>query len=233
VTASLFHPKLVRRASIALAALLAVPASAETVVDQQIWVNVTLMGTIGPKLAFFVEVQPRTADGAERLGALLLRSAAGWKFSDALTLYGGYARIVSPVRNGADRHENRIFGQASWTIGKIGAGTLSSRTRIEHRRLLDGENTGWRLRDMIRYVHPITTPDAPRALVWAEPFVAFNDTDWGARKGFDQLRSFAGVEIPVKGRSTVELGYLNHLVNDPGGGRRMNHVASLTMFWRL
>jgi hypothetical protein len=229
----LLHPIFVRRASLALAVALAAPASAETVVDQQIWVNATVMGTIGPRLAFFVEVQPRTADGADRLGALLLRSAAGWKYSDALTLYGGYARIVSPVRHGADRHENRIFTQASWTIGKIGAGTLSSRTRIEHRQLLGSEGTGWRVRDMIRYVHPITTPEAPRALVWAEPFVAFNDTAWGARKGFDQLRSFAGVEVPIKGKSTVELGYLNHLVNDPAGRRRMNHVASLTLFWRL
>lgn len=221
--------------AIAFAATLAAiaPASAQTVVDQQVWLNATLMGTIGPKLAFFVEVQPRTADGAERVGALLLRSAAGWKFSDALTLYGGYARIVTPVRHGADRHENRIFGQASWTIGRIGRGTLSSRTRIEHRQRLDSDDAGWRLRDMIRYVHPITTPEAPRALVWAEPFVAFDDTDWGARKGFDQLRSFAGVEIPVKGKSTVEVGYLNHLVNDAGGRQRINHVASITMFWRL
>ena len=27
--------------------------------------------------------------------------------------------------------------------------------------------------------------------------MALNSTDWGARRGFDQLRSFAGVEVPV------------------------------------
>lgn len=195
--------------------------------------NATLMGNIGPRLAYFVEIQPRTTNGAQRIGALLLRPAVGWKFSDALTVYGGYARVISPVRNGPDRHEDRLFGQATWTIGKIGRGTLSSRTRIEHRRLSDGDDAGWRLREMVRYVHPITRPEAPRALVSVEPFVAFDDTDWGARKGFDQVRSFVGLEVPVKGRSTVEVGYLNHLINDPGGRQRMNHVASIALFWRL
>ena len=60
--------------------------------------------------------------------------------------------------------------------------------------------------------------------------------DWELCKTFvavAETRSFAGVEIPVKGKSTVEVGYLNHLVNESGGRQRMNHVASVTMFWRL
>ena len=33
-----------------------------------------------------------------------------------------------------------------------------------------------------------------------EGFVALNDTDWGARGGFDQLRTFVGAELPLPGR---------------------------------
>ena len=72
-------------------------------------------------------------------GQLILRPAIGWKFSDAVTAYGGYAHVEQPIEGGRDRNEERLFTQLSWTLPKIGAGTLSSRTRLEHRRQSNGE----------------------------------------------------------------------------------------------
>jgi hypothetical protein len=221
--------------AVALAALaLAIaPAQARTTEDGQMWLNATVMQTKPGGFAWFAEVQPRIGNDVSRMQQLLLRPAVGWAPNDKLTLYAGYAHVVLPQENAKDRNEERFFGQASWTIGKIGKGTLSSRSRIEHRLLSHGHKTGWRAREMVRYVHPITTPDKPRMLVSAEGFVALNDTDWGARKGFDQLRSFGGFELPLAGKSTLEIGYLNQLINDPGGQRRVNHVASVIAFIRL
>lgn len=216
----------------ALFAALSAPAAAATVEDEQIWANATLMGTADSGLAYFVEVQPRFADGASRMSQLILRPAIGWRLSPKVTAYAGYAHIALPIENGADRNEERFFGQISWTVGKVAGGTLSSRSRIEHRRLSNGDDTGWRLREMLRYVHPLGNPDRTRALVSVEGFAALNDTDWGANGGFDQLRSFAGVEVPIGGKSTLELGYLNQAVNDPGRRIRMNHVASVAIFIR-
>jgi hypothetical protein len=222
-----------RRATIAFL-LASVPslAAAGPIEDQQIWVNVTAIGSLKDRLIYFAELQPRTGDGAERVSQVLLRGALGWQFSKAVSLYGGYAHVESPVRNGPDTNEERFFTQLTWQMGTVAGGSVSTRTRLEHRRLSTGGETGWRVRSMLRYVHPITRPDAPRALVWAEPFVAFNDTDWGARSGFDQLRSFAGLEVPLPGKSTIEVGYLNQAVNAAGPRNRMNHVASLTIFIR-
>lgn len=212
---------------------IAMPARAATVEDEQVWLNATVIGTLpGSNVAYFAEVQPRFVDGAGRLGQLILRPAIGWKFSNAVTAYGGYAHVVNPVEGGRDRNEERLFVQLSWTLPKIGEGTLSSRSRIEHRQQSNGEDTGWRLREMIRYVHPLGRPAATRLLLSTEAFVALNDTDWGARGGFDQLRSFIGAEIPLAGRSTIEAGYLNQTVNAPGGLTRMNHVASISLFVR-
>ncbi len=215
------------------------PAAARSVTDEQVWLNATVIGTLpGSKVAYFLEAQPRFTDGAGRLGQLLLRPAIGWKFSGAVTAYAGYAHVVNPVEGGRDRNEERLFAQLSWTSAgsgagpKRGAGTLSSRTRLEHRRLSNGDDTGWRLREMVRYVHPLGDPGRTRALAYGEAFVAFDDTDWGARKGFDQLRSFVGAEIPLAGKSTIEAGYLNQLVNATGGVTRVNHVLSLTLFVR-
>jgi hypothetical protein len=211
---------------------IAAPAAAETVQDEQVWVNATLMQTTRSGFAYFIEVQPRFGDGAGRLSQLLLRPAIGWRLSGKVTVYGGYAHVVSPVENGTDRNEERLFGQLSWTVGEVAGGTLSSRSRIEHRRLSDGNDTGWRLREMLRYVRPLRSAEKMRALVSLEGFAALNDTDWGAKAGFDQLRSFAGVEVPIGGKSTLELGYLNQAINDPGRRLRMNHVASLAIFIR-
>lgn len=221
-------------ARLTLAALLfaAVPAQAQTAEDEQLWVNLTVMKTEANGIAWFAEVQSRVGNGLTDVQQLLLRPAVGYKLSDALTVYLGYAHVVLPRADG-DRNEERGFAQATWTIGKVGRGTLSSRSRLEARTLSNERDVGWRGREMLRFVHPITSPEKVRALVSAEVFVALNTTDWGARRGFDQLRSFAGVEVPIGGKNTLELGYLNQWIDDPGRASRVNHVAAISAFFRL
>jgi hypothetical protein len=210
----------------------AAAASASTVEDEQLWVNVTTMGSIKDRLIYFVEAQPRVGDGVGRLSQLLLRGGVGWKISDSLSLYGGYLHLIQPVENGPDTNEERPFIQLSWQMGQIAGGALSTRTRLEHRDSSTSREVGWRVRSMIRYAHPLGGAKTPKALVWAEPFIGLNDTDWSARSGFDQLRSFAGLELPLAGKSTLEAGYMNQAINDRGPRNRMNHIASLTLFIR-
>jgi hypothetical protein len=220
-----------RRLLLCLTLLLPAPLAA-AVEDEQVWVNVTTMGSIKDRLIYFVEAQPRVGDGVSRLSQLLLRGGVGWQLSDKVALYGGFLHLIQPVENGRDTNEERPFIQLNWNMGQIAGGTLSTRTRLEHRDTSTSRQVGWRVRSMVRYVHPVAGADKPRALVWAEPFIGLNQTDWSARSGFDQLRSFAGVEIPLAGRSTLEAGYLNQAINDRGPRNRMNHVASLTLFIR-
>ena len=86
---------------------------------------------------------------------------------------------------------------------------------------------------MLRYEKPLKPgSQAVNALVYAEGFAALNSTNWGQRVGFDQLRSFVGAEVKLMGKSTAEIGYLNQLINQRGGNERMNHVASVTLFFR-
>jgi len=215
------------------ALLLSTNARAETRHDEQVWVNLTSMGPISKNLVYFAEIQPRTGDGSSRLDQLLLRGALGVKLGSNLVLYQGYAHVVVPVEAGRDINEERSFQQLSWTIGQVMGGELSSRTRFEQRWRSDGDEMGWRLREMLRYETPLKPGTyGPSALIYSELFVAFNDTDWRARAGMDQMRNFIGLEIPVGGASTIEAGYLNQLVNQSGNNSRMNHVASLTLFFR-
>jgi hypothetical protein len=214
-------------------ALLSAPAFADTRQDEQAWVNLTAMGSVKGDLVYFAEVQPRVGDGVSRLDQMLLRGAVGWKLSPKVTVYQGYAHVIVPVDGGRDVNEERSFQQLNWTIAKPWGGELWSRTRLEQRWRSNGDDMGWRLREMLRYEKPFKQgSDAVNALVWGEAFVALNNTDWGARDGFDQLRSFVGVELGLPGASTAEVGYLNQLIDRGNGNRQVNHVASVTIFFR-
>ncbi|MFC3441608.1 DUF2490 domain-containing protein [Sphingobium rhizovicinum] len=214
-------------------ALSAVPVHAATSEDEQFWLNLTAMGSVKDKIVYFAEIQPRIGDGVSRVDQALFRGALGWKFSPSLTLYQGFAHVVVPIEGGKDANEERSFQQISWIMGKPLGGELSSRTRLEQRWRSNGDDMGWRVREMLRYEKPLkANSDAVNALVYAEGFAALNDTDWGARSGFDQLRSFVGAELGLPGASTLEVGYLNQLINQRGGNTRVNHVASVTLFFR-
>lgn len=217
----------------ALALAFAVPAAARTQEDEQAWINVTLMGSAKDDLVYFVEAQPRLMERLSEMRQGIVRGAIGWRLSDRVSVYQGYAHIAQPVEGaGADRDEDRSFQQISWTL-LPGATEIQSRTRFEQRWVAGFGDTGLRVRQMLRFETPVARGARPlKALVSLEGMAAFNDTDWGARAGFDQLRSFAGVEVPLKGKSTVEAGYLNQLVNRPGGDLAVNHVASLSLFIR-
>ncbi|PNU06408.1 DUF2490 domain-containing protein [Novosphingobium guangzhouense] len=231
-----FRPAFLALAAAALPPLAltaATPALAETTQDEQAWINLTAMGPIAGDVVYFAEFQPRMGDGISRVEHLLLRGAVGVKLSPSATLYQGYAHIASPIEGARDINEERSFQQLNLALGKPLGGELSSRTRLEQRWRSDGGDMGWRLREMIRYEHPLKSgSDAVNALVYAEGFVALNDTDWGARGGFDQLRSFIGAEVGLPGASTLELGYLNQAIDQTRGRTRVNHVASVTLFYR-
>ncbi|MEJ7934998.1 DUF2490 domain-containing protein [Sphingobium sp. AN558] len=223
------------RIILALAALLSSTATARaaTAQDEQVWLNLTAMGRISGKLVYLAELQPRFGNGVSRLDQMIVRGAVGWKLSPTMTVYQGYAHIAVPVEGGRDLNEERSFQQLSWTLGKPWGGELSSRSRMEQRWRSDGSDMGWRLREMLRYEKPLRPgSQAVNALVSVEGFVALNDTDWGARGGFDQVRSFVGAEVAVKGASTLEIGYLNQVVNQSHRRTRVNHVASITLIVR-
>ncbi|MET1754317.1 DUF2490 domain-containing protein [Novosphingobium sp. RD2P27] len=216
-----------------VAASLTQPAIAETSHDEQVWLNLTAMGPLSGNLIYFAEVQPRIGDGVSRIDPLLLRGAVGWKLSPKVSVYQGYGHIVSPVEGGRDINEERSFQQLNLGLGTPLGGELSSRTRLEQRWRSDGSDVAWRVREMLRYEKALRpADDAVNALVYSELFVALNDTDWGARGGFDQLRTFIGAEIGLPGTSTVELGYLNQTIDRTGGRTQMNHVAAAALFFR-
>jgi len=67
-------------------------------------------------------------------------------------------------------------------------------------------------------------------LTWVaydEYFLNLNQTDYGARRGFDQNRAFVGVNWAFNATTRAEIGYLNQYINGKNIDN-MNHVLSTT-----
>ncbi|USI74358.1 DUF2490 domain-containing protein [Sphingomonas morindae] len=229
-------PRLARltAAALFLLPLAGTPVAAATRQDGQIWVNLNAQGGLAGRLIYYAELQPRFVDGGARIGQVIARGALGWKLTPRISLYQGYAHVAHPddalVR---DVNEERSFQQLSWDLGRVLGGRLSSRTRFEQRLRSDGRDVALRLREFLRYTHRIgPDPQGVAALVSVEPMLALTSADWGPRAGFDQLRTNVGLEIPLTGRTTIEVGYLNQLVNRRAGQREINHIGQVLLALR-
>ncbi len=62
-----------------------------------------------------------------------------------------------------------------------------------------------------------------------------NNTDWGARSGFDQNRFFFGLgyKLNESGSLSLEVGYLNQYLYRRSATDRMNHIFSVNLFLNL
>ncbi len=222
-----------RRLLPALALLLAcLPAKAQVVQDEQLWLNVTLFGSLG-SFVYFMEAQPRFGDGIAELDQLILRPAIGWAISERFKVYQGYARVQTALAGGGFSGEDRSFQQLDWEIGTFERAKVSSRTRFEQRILSTGRDIGLRLRQQLRVALPLSEPkDGLAVVAWTEAFVALNDTDWGGPAGFDRVRTFVGLGVPLVDKSTVEIGYLNQTVDPPGRPIEIDHIVALTFSLR-
>ena len=83
------------------------------------------------------------------------------------------------------------------------------------------------LRGMLRFVEDVPLD----VVVWDEILVAFNDTAWGQRGGYDQNRVFVGPAVTL-GEVRLEAGYLNVFQKRPDD-MLMQHNLSLWAFFTL
>ena len=66
-------------------------------------------------------------------------------------------------------------------------------------------------------------------VLWEELFLNLNATDYGAKRGLDQNRAFAGLGWHWSQTARSEAGYLHHFNRRPGRENRVNHVLALNL----
>ena len=154
-----------------------------------------------------------------------MRPGVGYKVSDKLSLWTGYAWVVSQASGEENATDNRFWQQATYRISEGDFGALSGRTRFESRFFRSGGNVGFRLRQSFKWTHPLS--ERWYSSFWNETFFALNDTAFGAKAGYDQNRTHVGAGWRASEHLKIEAGYLFNNINRLSGSNLDNHNLSL------
>lgn len=201
---------------------------AETDDDGGGWLSVNAQGKLpADGFNWHTDLQFRWRDSGQEFDQFIVRPAVFYKFSDRSSVWLGYANGHTRTLRSGTVEEHRIWQQFSYS-DKIGAFILQSRTRLEQRSFDTGDDIGQRLRQMFRVSMPMVQAPKFSLIGWNEVFISLNDTDWGARSGFDRNRAFLGVGYSASAKFRLETGYLNQYVDTATINRR-NHVLSIAL----
>lgn len=225
----------------ALLALLAISTAGscrgEIIDDGGLWFayfgngDIKELGLDHDRLKWWFDGHMRFLDDAEGFNQSIVRPGVGWGLTEDSALWAGYAWIrTSPVA-GLEFDEHRIWQQWTWapSWGKM---AYQTRSRFEQRFVELGDDVGLRWRQLFRAQRTLRDCPPLTLVLWDELFFHLNDTDWGARTGFNQNRAFLGLgwkrhkDSPCR----IEVGYLNQAINLPGDRNRVNHILSINFY---
>ncbi len=218
-------------------------AWAELQDDTRAWGNITARGNFGyvdpdfKRWLWWMEGQLRARDCCSSdisLDQSLIRPGLGYALTDQSTVWVGYAR-VSNYLVGQEIEENRIWQQFLWS-GKLPFGTFTFRPRLEQRWQANGNDTGSRFRQFVKFSTPLPFYPTLNFVFWDEVFVNLYDTDWGpnvpSKQGFDQNRGFVGIGYRYSPEIMTEIGYMNQYIQThTAANDRMNHILSVTVLF--
>jgi hypothetical protein len=218
------------RVTLLTAVLLAAPAAAQ---DVQSWNTLLVQGPVDGKLLLWAEAQTRLSNDLDRVGTVIGRVGLGVRTKNDIDFHAGYQYQHNNPAPGISSDEHRFWQQVMGPVLRRQNGfALITRWRLEERTFEGAQDTGLRLRVFWRVQMPLHGRGTAGPLLISETFVALNSTDWGARGGFDQQRTFVGWLQPLSKRLNLEAGYMLQHLNRPGNNPD-NHVINLTLNRRL
>ena len=213
-------------ASMAACALAAAPVHAK---KAQPWPTFNITAPLGKGWSISGEVVGRIDRDGTGPSQLETRLQIGHAITRSVVLWAGYVHVVSYPPLGRAGLEDQAVEQLNWKAGSIAGISFSSRTRLEQRFQRGVGATNWRVREQVKASVPLGRHVA--GIVWVEPFWALNQTS-GVRRGFDQLRSFAGISVPLSPHVDIEAGYLNQFLPRASGDIR-NDTVPVTLYVRF
>ena len=209
--------------------LAASPAAAD---DTQLWLAFTTRTSLAGPLELHADTNARWIDGMRHVGHIQFRAMLGWRLPSKTLVSGGYSYVRADQLSGGTVFEHRPFQQLNVPLGKIGKAQLSTRTRFEQRLFSNFSGVTLRLRQQVSLAIPIDHASGLEVIVETEPFFVLNaPSGTDVPTGFHQIRTFAGINLPISPQIAIEAGYLNQHILPDGG--RTNHNLSLTLATRF
>jgi hypothetical protein len=150
----------------------------------------------------------------------------GYQADPHVTLWLGYTHDPQYLHGEFTVMERRFRQQVSFdNVARLGPATLSGRLRLEERWRQGQAGTGWRFRPALRAALPLI--GKAKLQLNHESFINFNTTGFQRTAGYDRMRNWANVVVPLDRRINAEIGYLNQHGFVRGGPDTSDNVLNL------
>jgi len=214
--------------------LAALPASAADE-DVGLWNAQFVRFDVDKKNNVFVrlESQQRFNEDVGRIGQFVGRVLVAYRFNPQVNLGAGYAYVqtTSNATPEGFTYEHRTYQELGYRVLNKPGLRIDTMSRLEQRQWTNLPDFSHRARMMVQ-VHAPLGKNGLGPVISVEPFFNLNDQP-SHPGGFDQIRTFGGVFIPVNRKADVIVGYLNLYQPREGREDRMDHIIWLRTFVRL
>jgi len=187
--------------------LVASSSSAQTppAEDFQQWTQVAATFKLRPKLTITTFGEVHLGNDVSQFDQEIVSAGVTYSLSKRVSFGGGYLFLhANPKLSGID-HENRIFGELTFSARAFHKFLLSDRVRPEFRweQLPAGGAFTQRYRNRVTLQRPVNIREKEYApfLMW-EKFYNANVESWS------RTRYYAGVTLPVNGRTSMQLYFM-------------------------
>ncbi|MBV8916333.1 MAG: DUF2490 domain-containing protein [Acetobacteraceae bacterium] len=193
--------------------------------DSQAWetLNVSVALPSHFKLSNETVVRSGKARGFYELEDNLM---LGYQADPHVTVWLGYTHDPQYLHGHFTIMERRFRQQVSLdNMVKLGAASLGGRLRFEERWREGLAGTAWRFRPAVNATMPLVVKT--KLVLNHESFINFNTTAFQKQSGYERMRNWASVVVPVSKRVSLDGGYLNQHGFVRGGPDTSDNVLNL------
>lgn len=219
-----------RRLSLCLFALMALPATAHASEDEQLWTTTSATVKLSDHWRLQQEIVARFSNDRNGLYEIESNTLIGYKLDKQVTVWAGYTH--DPQYDGGDFTvmEHRVREQVTVdNILKLGPVSVSARMRMEQRWREGIDGTAWRLRPYVKLTMPFKEGGKTALILSHESFIDLNKTNFQRIQGEERMRNMIAITTPLAKNVNAEIGYLHQHGFRPDADDSNDNVASLSL----
>ncbi|MFX4088623.1 DUF2490 domain-containing protein [Sphingobium yanoikuyae] len=219
-----------RRLSLCLFALMALPATAHASEDEQLWTTTSATVRLSDHWRLQQEIVARFSNDRDGLYEIESNTLIGYKLDKQVTVWAGYTH--DPQYDGGDFTvmEHRVREQVTVdNILKLGPVSVSARMRMEQRWREGIDGTAWRLRPYVKLTMPFKEGGKTALILSHESFIDLNKTNFQRIQGEERMRNLIAITTPLAKNLNAEIGYLHQHGFRPDADDSNDNVASLSL----
>ena len=169
-------------------------------------VNYTFKTAPNLKFRFFTE--PRFYNDFRDYDQVLLGPSLQYKFNSHFNVILGY-EYRGVYRNSQVRGENRFWQAVNFSHDLNSFIKMFYRMRFDNMSFVNFDDVGLRVRPLVGLRFKLSKDNLWSAFISQEYYYYTHNTDWGAKKGFDQNRVILGLGYKFHKNFKIMMGYMN------------------------